>query len=264
MLASSSLVGCPAAPVGDPGAARAVSGGPATGAAGPEGGGTSPEAGIAAGISEGSLSDEGGAGPTGGGGVGETADTPITVSGSPLGSIPGPHCAPTGTRIYFEDVRTAVTGQKDELGRNVIQVKGLLYAQQGANPPDGLGDKLVAFFDLVPSEKAIGTTATWNGCFFAKVQAHESAVGRVIRLKSDLFVCTPASDLMADEAGRAVMMKKSDSPSTLATAVYDLTLPARTEEAALDPCPGAPPSGRPQGISVEETLNRELKRRNKR
>src|SRR5579885_994655 len=124
------VVACPMGPAGAPAsvptgadASRALigqplsaSGGDASGVGGTTGGGDS--------------GDLGTGGTTGSGASGTVSDAPIVISGNTMGVMPGPNCGyPAGTKVFIDEVQSAVTGDKDELGRDLIQVKGAAYTQ---------------------------------------------------------------------------------------------------------------------------------------
>lgn len=250
VLGSACLPGSGVGPGG--GGLKAVPGVEPSGIAGPSGAGGSVAA------ADGRPSGSGAAGESGddlapqGGAPDVVSDTPIVVSGLPLGSTPGPHCSPIGTQLFFEPAQMAVTGVVDALGRREILIKTAVYSRVGSQAPEPLGEQYVWFgppeAEVVDLTSRYGSSASWNGCVFAKAYAPPSSVPQVIRLFTSVLVCAPERpDEAVGELDTFAMRRLPSSGSpvgpgglsggpSVAKGILDVTLPRETVESALEGC----------------------------
>lgn len=179
------------------------------------------------------------------------SDSPIVVSGAPLGSTPGPHCDPQGTSLFFDEPKMAITGIVDSLGRREILLKTAVHTQLGSAAPQPLGEQYVWFTnpDSGPEDfsNRYGATAIRSGCVFAKVYAPASIQAQVVRLSTSILLCQPERpDAVVQGVDSFATFRKpaggGDGPGGFwsgpasATAVLDVTLPTKTLETTLDDC----------------------------
>jgi hypothetical protein len=148
------------------------------------------------------------------------ADTPVTVVGNPSAFTPkNPPCL--GIReihICFGQVRVAVDGAEDSLGRLPYRVSGGLYAKiNGEASKLIVSPWLIEIFDLLHPEAPVGKASTEASGFDVVLNAavgrplrfQEKFCGRVVRL--DFATPDPAaSPLLLDPCGTASDTDEAD------------------------------------------------------
>jgi hypothetical protein len=170
---------------------------------------------------------------------GTTSDSPITVLGSPMGISQGPHCAESGTRLFFDAVSLAITGQTDDLGRLEILVRSGVHTQLLNGPPEPFSSSMVSFVNPDDPGQSYGSTAPIEGCVFARAYAPPEAAGKIVRLTASMNICSPADPIssVGDTAVAARFFGGSalGGPS-YTTASMDFVIPEKTVDTSLPDC----------------------------